>query len=318
MTSLLCPNDSLNLSAHRNEQFCSLIVMPDSSVKLEQIISSRLGESMKILRVSPVSGGSINRCFRIETEKKRIFFCKTNSWSAFPGLFEKEKSGLQMLGGSGLVRVPSIISCDREQDLQLLILEWIDQKSPGNSCFEKFGAQLAALHGLTQAKFGLSEDNYVGSIPQSNRQHALWSTFFIEERLRPLLEMAIRKKLLRTENIPDFECVFSKIPGIFDEQRPCLVHGDLWSGNFLCTEDDQPLLIDPACYFGHRSMDLAMTTLFGGFEKNFYEAYNHHYSFPSNYQEQWQVCNLYPLLIHLNLFGSGYLGSILEIVNRFK
>jgi len=95
------------------------------------------------------------------------------------------------------------------------------------------------------------------------------------------------------------------------------LHGDLWSGNFLCKENSELVLIDPAVYFGHRSIDLAMTTLFGGFHKTFYESYHYHFSFPDNYREQWEICNLYPLLIHLNLFGKNYLADILHTIERF-
>ena len=86
----------------------------------------------------------------------------------------------------------------------------------------------------------------------------------------------------------------------------------------MCNENSQPVLIDPAVYFGHRSMDLAMTTLFGGFAKLFYESYNYHFPLPGNYDEQWEVCNLYPLLIHLNLFGSSYLGQIEDTLRKFN
>jgi protein-ribulosamine 3-kinase len=292
--------------------------MSDIAASLEQILETVFDEPAKLIHISPVSGGSINRSFKITTKNRQRYFCKINAWSAFPELFEKEKSGLFLLQESGLIRIPSVISSGRKEDLQWLILEWIDQKPADGPCFEVFGAQLAALHKITADKFGLSGDNYMGSIPQSNKQHDDWPAFYIEERLRPQLKMATQNKFLHPENIRRFESVFNKIPEIFNEEKPCLVHGDLWAGNFLCSTDDQPVLIDPACYYGHRSMDLAMTTLFGGFGKKFYEVYNHHYPFPANYKEQWQLANLYPLLIHLNLFGSSYLGSLLEIVSRFK
>ena len=292
--------------------------MPDPAAILEETLRGIYGESTKIIRISPVAGGSINQSFRLDLESKLRLFCKTNSWSAFPALFEKEKSGLLLLGSSGLVQVPAIISCAKHQDLQFLVMEWIDQKTPRNSCFETLGSQLAALHKLKEARFGFGEDNFMGSFPQSNKQHHDWAGFLTEERLKPQLAMAIQKKLLSRENIAQFETVFIKIPGIFNEEEPCLLHGDLWSGNFLCSIDEQPVLIDPACYYGHRSMDLAMTTLFGGFGKKFYEAYAYHYPLPSNYREQWEIASLYPLLIHLNLFGSSYLRSILEIIRRFR
>jgi fructosamine-3-kinase len=121
---------------------------------------------------------------------------------------------------------------------------------------------------------------------------------------------------VQKSHIASFESLFKKTGSLFNIEKPSLLHGDLWSGNFMCNDRSLPVLIDPATYFGHRSMDLAMTTLFGGFDKAFYDSYNHYSSIPANYYEQWEVCNLYPLLIHLNLFGSGYLHSIERTLQR--
>jgi protein-ribulosamine 3-kinase len=118
--------------------------------------------------------------------------------------------------------------------------------------------------------------------------------------------------------VAGFENLYRELESVFDIEQPSLLHGDLWNGNFMCDQNSEPVLIDPALYFGHRSMDLAMTALFGGFEKSFYEAYNYHFPFPNNYREQWEICNLYPLLIHLNLFGAGYLGQIGRTLERFQ
>ena len=104
---------------------------------------------------------------------------------------------------------------------------------------------------------------------------------------------------------------------LIDDEKPALLHGDLWSGNFMCNASSKPVLIDPAVYYGHRSMDLAMTTLFGGFRQTFYEAYNFHFPLPYNYEQQWAVCKLYPLLIHLYLFGLGYLPQIERTLKQF-
>jgi fructosamine-3-kinase len=123
--------------------------------------------------------------------------------------------------------------------------------------------------------------------------------------------------LLQARHLNAFENLYQQLKNIFDHEQPALLHGDLWSGNFMCDQDSEPVLIDPAVYFGHRSMDLGMTTLFGGFDKSFYETYSYHLPFPNNYSEQWDICNLYPLLIHLNLFGVGYLGQIERILQSY-
>ncbi len=133
----------------------------------------------------------------------------------------------------------------------------------------------------------------------------------------PQVKLASDKHLLPSSHAARFERLYERLPAIFPPEPPALLHGDLWSGNFLCNHRQQPVLIDPAVYYGHRSMDMAMTTLFGGFDKPFYDSYHYHYPLPPNYREQWEICNLYPLLIHLNLFGLGYLADILHTIQRY-
>ena len=127
----------------------------------------------------------------------------------------------------------------------------------------------------------------------------------------------MQNHLLENQDIDRFESLYTKLENVYIEENYSLLHGDLWSGNYICDRDKNPVLIDPAVYYGSRHMDLAMTTLFGGFDKKFYEVYNHYHPLPSNYRMIWDICNLYPLLIHLNLFGRSYLSSILSIIRQF-
>ena len=137
--------------------------------------------------------------------------------------------------------------------------------------------------------------------------------------MEPLVRLCSSNGLNSADQIKLFESLYNRLPDLFNEDEPpSLVHGDLWSGNFICNQEGQPVLIDPAVYFGHRSVDLAMTTLFGGFNPPFYEAYHYHYPFPDNYKMQWPVCNLYPLLIHVFLFGRAYLSQVDDILKRFR
>jgi protein-ribulosamine 3-kinase len=137
--------------------------------------------------------------------------------------------------------------------------------------------------------------------------------------LQPLVDQCLSQKLLSSKHQTQFEQLYKQLSSVFnDQQKPSLLHGDLWSGNFMCNQNAEPVLIDTAVYFGHPSIDLAMTTLFGGFRSGFYEAYHYHSSFPSNYKEQWEICNLYPLLIHLVLFGRSYLSQIETILARYS
>ena len=269
------------------------------------------------LKLSALGGGSINNSYKVLIDEKIAFFLKTNKSLAFPGLFEKEKQGLEFLAQHNVITVPRVLYCGTYEDEQLLVLEWIQQGPKTGDFWEKFGEQLARLHQCANTHFGFEHNNYMGALPQENEWTDSWVNFFINSRLAPQIEMALAKDLLSRREVDLFERLYKKLHTIFNEEKPSLLHGDLWSGNYLCDQDSAPVLIDPAVYYGHRSMDLAMTTLFGGFNREFYTSYHHHYPFPSNYQEQWDICNLYPLLIHLNLFGQSYLHDIKGTLQKF-
>jgi fructosamine-3-kinase len=251
-------------------------------------------------------------------ESRGKFFLKVNSATKFPKLFQKEKKGLEFLNSQKILRVPSVIVCNEIDNYQILVLEWIEGGLRTDRSWKKFGEQLASLHHVTNRWFGFEEDNYMGALPQRNDQYNKWVEFFVRCRIQPQVEIAKRNHLLHTKQLNAFEDLCRRLENIFNDEQPSLLHGDLWSGNFVCDQNSELVLIDPAVYFGHRSMDLAMTTLFGGFDKLFYESYNYHFPFPGNYDVQWEVCNLYPLLIHLNLFGSNYLGQIENILQKFN
>jgi protein-ribulosamine 3-kinase len=276
-----------------------------------------LNLGVKTIRYEAVSGGSINKTFKLFTGNQTLF-CKINSATKFPHLFQKEAAGLKVLGKYTPLKIPTVIDLIESKDSQILLLEWIEPTTPTRAFWKRFGEGLAALHTHTQPLFGLDTDNYMGSVLQKNSPTPDWPTFFIQNRLEPLIQQCHTQLLLNANQVALFQNLYPHIPAIFDEHPPALLHGDLWSGNFMCTSDNQPVLIDPATYYGHRSIDLGMTTLFGGFESIFYETYRYHAPFPSNYKEQWSVCNLYPLLIHLLLFGRSYLPSIERTLNDFQ
>lgn len=267
--------------------------------------------------LQPLGGGSINESYHVQYGDQQLF-CKTNSATKFPHLFQCEKKSLELIAKQTTIHTPIIIDHFEAQDQQFLLQQWIKEGNRTEEFWRKFGEQLAALHKVTHAYHGLSEDNYMGSVPQQNTPHKLWSEFFVAMRLMPMIKRCVDKNQLDKNHLAQLDTVQKRLSSIFEEESPSLLHGDLWSGNFMCIEDSEPVLIDPAVYFGHRSVDLGMTTLFGGFHPTFYEAYHHHYPLTSNYKEQWEVCNLYPLLIHLFLFGSGYLPQIERTLKQFK
>jgi protein-ribulosamine 3-kinase len=293
-------------------------MLPTVLSLVQEKLSKHTGSSGKLPDYSSVGGGSINNTYRL-TFQGQPFFCKINSATKFPHLFQKERNGLELIQMQEVIRVPRVIDCFESEGLQVLLLEWINYGDPDEDFWKKFGARLAALHQTRSDRFGLQEDNYMGSVPQANGMTNNWVEFFIDQRLQPLVDRCLEKKLLENRHRNDFENLYQRLPAIFESgTRPALLHGDLWSGNFICDENAGPVLIDPAVYYGHPSVDLAMTTLFGGFRAAFYESYHYYAPFPANYKEQWEVCNLYPLLIHLYLFGSSYRSRITETLFSFS
>lgn len=285
--------------------------------RIKTFISRELGIPVPALDFKPIGGGSINDCYRVRVNSKHNFFCKVNSATQFPCMFEKERNGLELLGAEKIIRVPRVFGCFESDDQQFLLLEWIEQGIRSKAFWKTFGEQLAALHIVPRPDAGLQEDNYMGALRQVNKVTSNWIEFFIHQRLEPQLRLATDNRLIETSHIKQFEQLYKQLPEIFPVENFSLLHGDLWSGNYLCDTDGLPVLIDPAVYNGHRSMDLAMTTLFGGFDQVFYAAYNYQLPFPANYAEQWEICNLYPLLIHLNLFGRSYLNKILSVIQYY-
>jgi fructosamine-3-kinase len=290
---------------------------PSIQKYLNQSLSDKLDLPISTMQFYRIGGGSINDTYELAVKGHGKFFLKVNSATKYPKLFEKEKRGLEFLSNRKVVHVPPVILHDEIDNYQLLVLGWIERGLRTDKFWKKFGEQLAALHHITCPYFGFEEDNYMGALPQQNDHYDNWPDFFVHRRLQPQVEVARVKHLLQAKHLNAFEKLSQELKNIFNHEKPSLLHGDLWSGNFMCDQDSEPVLIDPAVYFGHRSMDLGMTTLFGGFDKSFYETYSYHFPFPDNYSEQWDICNLYPLLIHLNLFGVGYLGQIERILQSY-
>lgn len=263
-----------------------------------------------------VSGGSINIAYELQTANNR-YFLKVNHKVLYPGMFAAEAKGLALLTQTHTVKVPVIVLQGDAANESFLLLEWVDAKRGSVQATQALGAQLAQMHRNTAAEFGLDHDNYIGSLPQSNRKHNKWSDFFIQERLQPMVSLAADKRLLEYADAGNFEKLYAKLPELFDEEAPALLHGDLWSGNYLTTPANEPYLIDPAVYYGHREVDIAMTTLFGGFSNEFYMSYDEAFPLAKGWQQRTDLWNLYPLLVHLNLFGAGYLGQVRDALKAY-
>ena len=279
-------------------------------------LSELTAKPIEIIKALPLSGGSINSAFRLETSAGD-FFMKYNRASAYPGMFEQEARGLSMLHSAGNIRVPEVISHGDDGQYSFIILEYLESAGKSNTFWEDFGRKLADLHKHQGNKFGLDHDNYIGSLKQYNVQYDHWADFFREQRLMVQMEVAAGSGLLPGHIKRAFESLFRRLDDIFPKEPPALIHGDLWSGNYHVDEKGEACIIDPAVYYGSREMDIGMSRLFGVFGSGFYEAYNEAWPMEPGWRERIEICNLYPLMVHVNLFGSGYLGSVESILSKF-
>lgn len=232
-------------------------------------------------------------------------------------MFQGEQKALQTIEATQTIAVPYVHLVDSFENKSFLLMDFVESKRPDSSDFQRLGTQLAELHQCSQSNFGFSDDNFIGSLPQSNTTHKNWVEFYWKERILPQLEMALDNQLLRKDEIPEAEKTIAVFNRFFGNVTPSLVHGDLWGGNYLIASNGTPYLIDPATYFGHLMVDIAMSKLFGGFGQSFYDAYHEINPKSENYSQQIELYQLYYLLVHLNLFGSGYYSSVSSVLRKY-
>lgn len=281
---------------------------------IKEIIEARL--SQNILKISQLQGGDINEVFDIQTLSNR-YVLKLNKQSSYPQMFDMEARGLTTLAQNG-VFTPQVVDVFDQDDHQFLLMTYIENETRSAVFWKNFGQALAKLHQSHRYdSFGLTEDNYIGSLKQVNRFKDTWAAFFIENRIQALVKTAFDVKLLDKKHISQFEAFSAAFDHLIPKERPSLLHGDLWSGNLLCGLEQTPVFIDPAIYYGHREMDIAMTKMFGGFDNTFLDFYNDIYPLEKGWQERLSLHNLYPNLVHLILFGRSYLGGIESVIKNF-
>ncbi len=252
-----------------------------------------------------ISGGCINSCFKIKTSEGN-YFIKYNE-NVKGDFFKKEADGLSMLNTSSSFKIPKVFSFNKNY----LVLEFLEPVC--ETCWKKFGKSLAELHSCFSPKFGLKHDNYIGVLNQKNLFYDNWCDFYINNRIIPLIESVDYDK----EIVNKLEKLMLKIDDFFDNSmKPCLLHGDLWANNFMFCEDNEIALFDPSVYYGCSETDIAMSKLFGGFNKAFYESYYYHAPKNSKSSERIEILKIYPLLVHTKLFGKSYLEDIRLILNN--
>lgn len=275
--------------------------------ELGERIGTATGSNRFVVKTkTTVAGGCINRTYQLEGGDQR-YFVKLNHNHRL-SMFEAEATGLLELAGSATVRVPQPICWGTIGDQAYLVLEYLALRPLDGTAMGLLGQQLAALHRTTHQEYGWQQDNTIGTTLQMNGRCLNWITFWRRRRLEPQLKWAAEKgfsdRLWRKG-----ERLLEYFPALFADYHPppSLLHGDLWSGNVACTSTKQPVLYDPAVYYGDRETDLAMTELFGGFSSRFYSAYQDAYPLDTGYHLRRNLYNLYHILNHLNLFGRGYL-----------
>ena len=286
--------------------------MFDQQGQYENILFEVFGEKITIHEVKLIAAGTLNQAVFIASDRGD-FFLKTN-FESNGDIFEKEALALEYLKKNTSLYIPSVYGYGKIVDLNYLLSEWIPSGRKAADYWESLGHGLAQLHMVSSRNFGLDHDNYIAVLPQNNTPKSNWSEFYVTHRLEPMLGKAFYDGLIDKNFMDKFRGIYEKFPSIFPNEIPALLHGDLWSGNVLESASGQPVLIDPAIYFGHREVDLSFSKLFGGFESRFYEAYHEVFPLEPAFDERVKVYNLYPLLVHLNLFGQSYLSPIEKTV----
>jgi len=278
-------------------------------------IESATGAEFKLQSVRPLAGGDINSAYCL-TGVNRSYFVKLNRPEQ-SDMFAAEAAGLAELAATQTVRIPQPIAHGETSEHAFLVLEYIDFGSASPASQRQFGRQLALLHEQRQPYFGWCRDNTIGSTPQPNPQSTDWINFWRSQRLQHQLQLAAHKGYrghLQTSGAQ----LRDRLAGFFHgyQPHPSLLHGDLWGGNAATDKQGNPVMFDPACYYGDKEADLAMTELFGGFGADFYAAYRETSPLDQGYAVRKVLYNLYHILNHLNLFGSGYLGQAENMILR--
>ena len=315
--------------------------IPDYT-SLARALVELFGSSVKIVQTDRVSGGDINKAYGLSLNTGDKIFMKANA-KENAAFFTAEAAGLNAIKSTKAISTPEILctGTDDGEDVgySFLLLKFIKSGGKKADYWKTLGTELAAMHKAdtsdfikrsggrddksidksnthADSRFGFFQDNFVGARAQKNTPSSSWIDFFRDYRLAPQFRDADsyfssedRKKITKLlDNLDHF---------LIEPDYPSLLHGDLWSGNVMCGPDGKAMLIDPACYVGNREADIAMTELFGGFPGEFYEAYKKAAPLEPGYEERRDLYNLYQLLNHLNIFGSGYLGPVLSIVSEY-
>lgn len=285
---------------------------------LSDAVRDIYGEARSVEKRRYVSGGDINEACVLTMDDGSFLFMKANSAAALSN-FKAEADGLRRIRETGAIGVPRVLATGTDEGSSFLLMEYIIGGRRVSHYWETFAAELAAMHRAdisADLSYGLEKDNWIGAREQINTPKSSWITFFRDCRLAPQFSSAAR--YFSAEDRKRIDDLLSHLDRfLIEPERPSLVHGDLWSGNMITGNDGKGWLIDPAVYYGHPEVDIAMTELFGGFPPAFYDAYEETGMLQPGYEDRRDLYNLYQLLNHLNMFGSGYLPAVKRILKRY-
>lgn len=286
--------------------------------KTLQKLLVQLGDSSTLKSIQPVSGGSINQAYKVQTEK-RLYFLKTNQ--GIPrNFFLREKQGLELLRQTQTISVPKVYGewYDSKKPQGILVLEWISGEI-SKKTEQILGRKLAQLHLAHGTQFGLETNNYLGYLPQSNIWCSDWVAFYRDHRIRPQVELGKKRNRIQGKRLSRCEKLMERMDTLLNHApKPSLLHGDLWGGNWIVGPNGEPYLIDPAVYYGDHELELAFTECFGGFSESFYQSYQEVNPISKTYPERKPLYQLYFLLAHLNLFGEIYGPQVDRILSLYS
>jgi protein-ribulosamine 3-kinase len=282
----------------------------------KSILEESLGKPVQVLHTTFATGGCINNTLKLNTSHGAFFL----KWqSGIPAdMFQKEARGLKILAENKDIKIPEVFSCGQLDGKYYLLMEHVESASPEPGYWTNFGTALAEMHLKNSSeKYGLDHDNYIGKLAQPNDFNDSWIEFFINQRLEFQLKLAVQNRLVDSRFVHRYRNFYEKLPNLLPIDQPALLHGDMWSGNVMVGSDGRVCLIDPAVYFGHREIELAFTQMFGGFDNEFYAAYHETYPLQPGFSERVSIYNIYPHMVHVNLFGASYLSGVESVLRRY-
>lgn len=272
--------------------------------------------TVRLLHIDRLTGGDIHEAYRLHTSAGN-YFLKTNTHPEAYRMFACEYHALERIHQTRTIRVPEPIAYYQAKGRAFLLMEFMEKGKPVPRFWDLFAEQLALLHEVSYPLYGFEEDNFIGLLPQPNPLMKHWPEFFAEARIGPLVRQAFDQQLMDVSDLRLAESVLKKIPALLPDDRASLLHGDLWGGNFMVGDNGLPAVYDPASYFGHREMDIAMADLFGGFDRHFFEAYATLARLEQGWRRRLRLHQLYYLLVHLLLFGRSYYHQVKDILQTY-